>query len=91
MPKGHGYDKAPKKASAFKMKGWSPFKKEETPKQKVKETYNKKGELVKTKGDKSSVYKVDKVEQNKDGSKTTIYKNELGNTETRTSRKIQTK
>ena len=84
MPKGYGYDEAPKKASGFKMKGWTPFKKEEKKEEKVSVTYTEKGDMIKTKGGKSSTYKIDKVVKNKKtGDKTVTYKNELGNVERR--------
>jgi len=53
--------------------------KEET----LKTKYDREGNLIKSKGDKSSKYKKVSEKKNKDGSKTVTYKNDLGNTEVR--------
>jgi hypothetical protein len=58
-------------------------KKGKSKKETLKTNFDKEGNLIKSKGDKSSTYKVVSEKKNKDGSKTVTYKNDLGNTEVR--------
>ena len=58
-------------------------KKEKSKEETLKTKYDKEGNLIKSKGDKSSKYKKVSEKKNKDGSKTVTYKNDLGNTEVR--------
>ena len=83
MPKGYGYDKPPKRSSAFKLKGWGGYQSSPmTDKNKEEEvkTTRTKNTVTKTKGGRTSTYKITITKQNKDGSKTHTFTNDLGNT-----------
>tara|TARA_R110000764_G_scaffold32243_1_gene73265 strand:+ start:516 stop:869 length:354 start_codon:yes stop_codon:yes gene_type:complete len=75
--------KAKIKASPGKMYGKkSPAKVNEKNEEKVKETRGKDGSITKSKGGKSSTYKITSSTNNKDGSKTIVRTNEHGHSET---------
>ena len=67
----------------------SPAKnKSEESKEKMKETRDKDGSITKSKGGRSSTYKVTSRKKNKDGSTTIVRTNDQGNNDTRTQKPV---
>ena len=62
--------------------------KNEESKEKMKETRGKDGSITKSKGGRSSIYKVTSRKKNKDGSTTIVRTNDQGNNDTRTQKPV---
>ena len=92
--KGFSNIKIGRNSAAFKMKGFGGFKSspmtDKNKKEEVKTTRTK-DTVTKTKGGRTSTYKRTSTRDNKDGSKTYTFTNDLGNTITETHSKQEKK